>query len=187
MSDITTSIPSLEALFYSFLFQYKIEFFAIFVSVFVGRRIFRATAGGKYSTSSLIFSPLMYLAFTASTYIDLTLEGLLICFILFAVGLGLSGPLKGQLKFFEKGGQLYYKRSLWIVMGWTVAYVIRLYMLIFVDITAGLILSAVLSYITGLIIGEVFQIAIQKRIFDFNKEHMGQNEESKDETSTSRG
>ncbi len=185
MSDITTSIPFLEALFYTFLFKYKIEFFAAFVAVFVGRRIFRATAGGKYSRSGLILSPLMYLAFTASTFIDLTLVGLLICFIFFAVGIGLSGPLRGQLKFFEKGGQLFYKRSLWIVMGWTVAYVIRLYMLIFVDITAGLILSAVLSYITGLIIGEVFQIAVQKRIFDFNKEHMGKVDEPGDESNTS--
>ena len=185
MSDITFTVPSLELLFYSFLFRYKIEFFSAFVAVFVGRRIFRATAGGKYSRSGLVISPLMYMAFTASTFIDLTPVGLLICFIFFAVGIGLSGPLRGQLKFFEKEGQLYYKRSLWIVMGWTVAYVIRLYMLIFVDITAGLILSAVLSYITGLIIGEVFQIAVQKRMFDFNKEHLNKDEESKDEVNTS--
>lgn len=181
MSDFTASIPSLEALFYSFLFKYKIEFFAAFVAVFVGRRIFRATAGGKYTRSGLVLSPLMYLAFTASTFIDLGLVGLLICAVFFAIGIGLSGPLRGQLKFSEKDGQLYYKRSIWIVMGWTVAYVLRLYILIFIDVTVGLILSAVLSYITGLIIGEAFQIAVQKRMFDFNKKHLGQKEEPKDE------
>lgn len=181
MTDFTASIPSLEALFYSFLFKYKIEFFAAFVTLFVGRRLFRATAGGKYTGSGLILSPLMYLAFTSSTFIGLNLVDLLICVVFFAIGLGLSGPLRGQLKFFERGGQLYYKRSLWIVMGWTVAYVMRLYMLIFFDITVGVVLSAILSYITGLIIGEAFQIAVQKRMFDFNKKHLEQNEEPKDE------
>lgn len=181
MPDFTSSIPALEALFYSFLFKYKIEFFAAFVTVFVGRRIFRATAGGKYTRSGLVLSPLMYLAFTSSTYIDLSLVGLLICAIFFAIGIGLSGPLRGQLKFFEKDGQLYYQRSLLIVMGWTVAYVLRLYILIFYDVTVGLILSVILSYITGLIIGEAFQIAVQKRLFDFNQKHLESNKEKKDE------
>ena len=181
MSALPVNVPSIEALFYSFLFTYKIEFFVAFVAVFVGRRLFRATAGGKYTRSGLVLSPLMYLAFTASTFIDLSLEGLLVCAVFFAIGIGLSGPLRGQLKFFEKSGQLHYRRSLWITMGWTVAYVLRLYMLIFIDITVGLVLSAILSYITGLIIGEAFQIAVQKRMFDFNKKHMEEKKEPKDE------
>ena len=181
MAALTPSIPSLEALFYTFLFTYKIEFFAAFVTVFVGRRLFRVTSGGKYTKMGLFLSPLMYLGFTSVTYIDLDLVSLLICTVFFAIGIGLSGPLRGQLKFFEKESQLYYKRSIWITMGWTVAYVLRLYLLIFFDVTAGLILSVILSYLTGLIIGEAFQIAVQKRIFDFNKKHMGNKKEPKDE------
>lgn len=181
MPDLTASIPSIEALFYSFLFKYKLEFFAGFVILFVGRRIFRATAGGKYTRSGLVLSPLMYLAFTASTFIGIDLVGLLVCTVFFAIGIGLSGPLRGQLRFFEKDGLLYYRRSILIVMGWTVAYVFRLYLLIFEDLTVGLILSVILSYITGLIIGEAFQIAVQKRMFDFNKSHLEETKEPKDE------
>ncbi|MCL4337758.1 MAG: hypothetical protein M1129_05585 [Candidatus Thermoplasmatota archaeon] len=181
MAAITLSIPSLEALFYFYLFTYKIEFFTAFVGIFVGRKVIRATAGGKYTRSGLVISPLMYLAFTASTFIDLNLVGLLVCAVFFAIGIGLSGPLRGQLKFFEKNGQLYYRRSIWVTMGWTVAFVLRLYMLIFFDITVGLILSAILSYITGLIIGEAFQIAVQKRMFDFKKKHLEERKELKDE------
>ncbi len=181
MAAITLSIHSMVALFYSFLFTYKIEFFAAFVTVFVGRRLLRVTSGGKYTKMGLFLSPLMYLVFTSVTYIGLDLESLLICTVFFAIGIGLSGPLRGQLKFFEKEKQLFYKRSIWITMGWTVAYVLRLYLLIFYDVTAGLVLSIILSYLTGLIIGEAFQIAVQKSIFDFNKTHLGKSEDPKDE------
>lgn len=171
MFDISSLAQSYENIFLGFLFEYKLEFFGIFVMVFVGRRLYRAVKGGKYTSMGLILSPLLYLLFTSFTFIGLGLLGLMICSVAFAFGLALSGILKGQLHFFEKQGQLYYKRSITIVVGWTVAFVLRLYLFIFFDITVGLILSLILSYISGLIIGEAFQIAVQKRIFDVNKAH----------------
>ena len=171
MSFISNLVPVLESFFFSYLFRYRIEFFVAFVLVFVGRRLYRAVYGGKYTNIGLVLSPLLYLAFTSFTFIGLGLVGLLICFIAFAFGLGLSGVLKGQLHFFERESLLYYKRSVSVVLVWTVAFVLRLYMFIFYDITVGLILSAILSYITGLIIGEAFQIAVQKRLFDYQKSH----------------
>lgn len=155
-----------ENIVLSILFQYKVEFFAAFVLLFVGRKIYRANRGGRYTRIGLVMSPLLYLAFTGFTFYGLNLEGLLICTIAFAFGLGLSSALKNQLFFFEKKGQLYYKRSAFTVLGWTGAFVLRLYLFIFYDITVGLLLSIILSYITGLFTGEAFQIAIQKRMFD---------------------
>lgn len=162
-------IHTLENQVYFFLFKYRIEFFAVFVLMFAGRRLYRAVNGSRYTTMGLIMSPLLYLAFTASTFIDLSLVGLMICSVAFAVGLGISGALKGQLHFFERKGTLYYKRSVSIVIVWTVTFVMRLYLLLFYDITIGLLLSIILSFITGVIIGEAFQIAVQKSIFDYRK------------------
>jgi len=69
-------------------------------------------------------------------------------------------------------GALYYKRSILIVVAWTGAFILRLYLLLFYDITAGLFLGVILTYLTGIIIGEVFQIAIQKRLFDYKKNRL---------------
>lgn len=172
MVNFTSLVGNYESEVLSFLFQYKVEFFVAFVLIFVGRKIYRANRGGRYTRTGLILSPLGYLAFTGFTYLGLSIAGLLICSISFAFGLGLSGTLKGQLHFFEKEGQLYYRRSVLTVLGWTVAFVLRLYLFIFYDITVGLVLSIILSYIAGLFLGEAFQIAIQKRIFDHKKETM---------------
>lgn len=169
MSNIASMVGNYESEFLTFLFQYKVEFFLAFVLLFVGRKVYRANRGGRYTRTGLVLSPLGYLAFTGFTYIGIGIIGLLICSIAFAFGLALSGTLKGQLHFFERNGQLYYRRSVFTVLGWTVAFVFRLYLFIFYDITVGLILSVILSYIAGLFLGEAFQIAIHKRMFDFNK------------------
>lgn len=168
MINVTALIESYESIILGFLFEYKLVFFTAFIALFVGRKMYRALKGGRYTRRGLVLSPLMYLAFTSFTYLGLSLVGLLICSISFAFGLALSSVLKGQLHFFTKNNQLYYKRSITIVVGWTVAFVMRLYLFIFYDITVGLVLSIVLSYITGLIIGEAFQIAVQKSLFDYN-------------------
>lgn len=171
MSLSAALIQSLETQAYFFLFKYRLEFFTGFVLIFVGRRLYRAVYGSKYTTSGLILSPILYLGFTSSTFIGLSLEGLIICSVGFAVGLGLSGVLRGQLHFFEKKSALYYKRSVSIVVVWTIAFVLRLYLLLFYDITVGLVLSVILSYISGVITGEAFQIAVQKSMFDYRRQH----------------
>lgn len=158
-----------QSMVLAFLFEYKLEFFVAFVLVFVGRKIYRANRGGRYTRTGLVLSPLLYLAFTAFTFYGLGMIGLLDCTIGFAVGLGLSGALKNQVHFFEQNGQLYYRRSVYTVLGWTVAFVFRLYLFIFFDITVGLVLSIIMSYITGLFTGEAFQIAIHKMKFDHQK------------------
>lgn len=169
MVNILSIVGGYETQVLSFLFQYKFEFFAAFVIVFVGRKIYRANRGGRYTRAGLIMSPLLYLAFTSFTLYGLGLLGLLDCTIAFAIGLALSGALKNQLHFFERNGQLYYRRSVFTVLGWTVAFVLRLYLFIFYDITVGLVLSIILAYITGLFTGEAFQIAVHKRMFDEKK------------------
>lgn len=167
--NLVTYVEGYENIFLIFLFKYKFEFFAAFVGLFVGRKLYTANRGGRYTRTRLVSSPLLYLSFTVFTFYGIQLVGLLICTISFAVGLGLSGLLENQLSFFEKNDQLYYKRSLFTVLGWTGAFILRLYLFIFYDITAGLILSVILSYISGLFIGEAFQIAIHKRLFDKQK------------------
>lgn len=169
MVNIFALVGTYETQVLTFLFEYKLEFFAAFVMVFVGRKIYRANRGGRYTRTGLVLSPLLYLAFTGFTFYGLAMEGLLACSIAFATGLALSGTLKNQLHFFERNGQLYYRRSVYTVLGWTVAFVIRLYLFIFYDITVGLVLSIIMAYITGLFTGEAFQIAIHKKMFDEEK------------------
>ncbi len=169
MVNIFALVGTYETQVLTFLFEYKLEFFLAFVIVFVGRKIYRANRGGRYTRTGLVMSPLLYLAFTSFTFYGLEMVGLLACSISFATGLALSGTLKNQLHFFERNGQLYYRRSVYTVLGWTVAFVLRLYLFIFYDITVGLVLSVILAYITGLFTGEAFQIAIHKRMFDEEK------------------
>ena len=169
MINITQLSDTIESIAYSIIFRYKDIFFGAFVAIFVGRRIIRISLGGRYSVRSLIFSPLLYLAFTGATYVGLTTVELLACSIAFALGLGLSSLFKGQVKFFEKKKILHYRRSPLIGLAWTIAFVVRIYLLIYYDVTAGFFLSIILSYLSGLILGEAFQIAIQKRMFEFSK------------------
>ncbi len=169
MFNVGSTADSIESLAYSILFRYKDIFFSGFVAIFVGRRILRITLGGKYSARSLVLSPLMYLAFTGATYIGLSTLDLLACSIAFAVGLGLSSVFKNQVKFFEKKEKLHYRRSPVIGLAWTTAFVTRIYLLIYYDLTAGFFLSIILSFLSGLILGEAFQIAIQKRTFEFHQ------------------
>lgn len=169
MINITQLSDTIENIAYSIIFRYKDIFFSAFVAIFVGRRIIRIIMGGRYSVRSLIFSPLLYLAFTGATYVGLTTIELLACSIAFALGLGLSSLFKGQVKFFEKKKILHYRRSPIIGLAWTIAFVMRIYLLIYYDVRAGFFLSIILSYLSGLILGEAFQIAIQKRMFEFSK------------------
>ena len=159
-------IESWETLIYSIIFQYKYEFFFGFVAIFVGRRISRIILGHRFKRGSIITSPLLYFAFSGISLYGLDTLSLLYCSIAFFFGLLISTVFKHGVVFIRKKGQLYYKRSALISLTWTTAFVVRVYIEIFYDITQGFVLSVLLIFLTGLIIGEAFQIAIQKRLYE---------------------
>lgn len=159
-------IESWEAQIYNLIFTYKYEFFFGFVAIFAGRRLSRILLGHRFKKGSIITSPLLYFAFTGVSLYGLDTLDLLICSIAFLFGLVISTVFKHGVKFIRKKGTLYYKRSAAISLTWTFAFILRVYIEIFYDITQGFILSILLIFLTGLIIGEAFQIAIQKRMYE---------------------
>ncbi|MDS0257389.1 DUF1453 family protein [Thermoplasmatales archaeon AK] len=172
MFNPETLLNQIESTAYRILFEYKLEFFAAFTLVFVGRKFLHVFRGHRYSSRSLIVSPVLYFGFATASLYGFNSLGILLSAVAFLLGLIFSSFIKSGVKFYEMDGALYYKRSILIVVAWTGAFILRLYLLLFYDITAGLFLGVILTYLTGIIIGEVFQIAIQKRLFDYKKNRL---------------
>ena len=159
-------VENIENQIYTLIFRYKIEFFAAFVIIFVGRRLIRLYYGHRFRPGTLVTSPLLYFIFSGVSLLGLNLVGLLYCSIAFFFGLIISTVFKHGVVFVRKKGVLFYKRSALISLTWTTAFVSRVYIEIFYDITQGSVISILLIFLTGLIIGEAFQIAIQKRLYE---------------------
>ena len=166
MLEFPTSIQGLENTAYQIIFAYKLEFFVAFVVIFAGRRFLRIIYGHKFKTGTLITSPLMYFAFSGISLLGIDLLGLLYCSVAFFFGLMISTVFKHGVKFYRKNNVIYYKRSAVISLTWTAAFIARVYIEIFYDITQGLVLAIFLIFLSGLILGEAFHIGIQKRIYE---------------------
>ncbi|MCL5930155.1 MAG: hypothetical protein M1123_02590, partial [Candidatus Thermoplasmatota archaeon] len=65
-----------------------------------------------------------------------------------------------DVKFFSKDGMLYYKRSPTILLLWAVALVARtsLELFSFTSLLAIIVFNALLSFITGMLVGEAIHI-----------------------------
>ena len=159
-------VDNIENQIYVVIFKYKIEFFAAFVFIFVGRRILRLVYGHKFRPGTLVTSPFLYFVFSGISLLGLDLLGLLYCSIAFFFGLLISTLFKHGVKFYRKDNVIYYKRSAMISLTWTVAFVARIYIEIFYDLTQGLVLDIFLIFLSGLIIGEAFHIGIQKKLYE---------------------
>ncbi|MEM0158693.1 MAG: hypothetical protein QW812_04195 [Thermoplasmataceae archaeon] len=165
-------INQIESAAYLIMFRYRIEFFLIFSIVFAGRKFIHVFRGHRYSSRSLVLSPLLYFAFSTAALYGFNSLDILISSIAFLMGLMFSSFVRSGVRFYEREGVLYYRRSFLIVLVWTAAFLVRIYVLLFYDITAGLFLGVILTALTGLIIGEAFQIAVHKRLFDYRKHNM---------------
>lgn len=107
----------------SYLF---IGIFLILVFV-VGRRVFSARKGSRYSEQSIFMRPIIYIVLTALLVVAgvQVLEILAIAIsVILGVFLGLK--LGSRSDIFEKDGKIMYKRSNEVLLIWIVAFVIRL-------------------------------------------------------------
>ncbi len=149
--------------------------YIVLIGLLVSRRIIRGIRGRKYKRSRIIMAPVIYLLLTALLiFADFKLYGSeYVMFLLFLIVVGLIIGLKfgEKAEFFYKDNQIFYRRSQAILVLWFFSYIGRLVILFYfpnIVILAELV-DVLLSFSTGLLIGEAFVI-IRKEI-EFKNKH----------------
>ncbi len=135
---------------------------AVIVLVITVRVYRSATRGIRFSTARIYRLPALYLLITIISIASITSlsQGLLLSAALLAAGLLAGLRMAGGVKFFEKNGAIYYKRSPLVMLIWLVSFFARFgmgYMYPSVHY-ATLAVALVLAATTGLIIGEASHI-----------------------------
>jgi hypothetical protein len=140
----------------------------IFIS---SRRLQKGIQGRKFRGWRVIFSPLLYLLITLyiliidwkdfGIYIDISILFILIIGLMTGIRYGES------VSFFKKGKDLYFKRSPYIISIWTISFIARITIefafpksLLYTEIV-----DYILTFTSGLIIGESFHIITKRREF----------------------
>ncbi len=137
--------------------------FEIFIGVIVIFGIVRGLSGRKYSAARVIRTPTVYILLTAFAIFFTTLPSLYAkaMIILIPIGIPLGFRFGRDVKFFQKGEVLYYRRSPFILLLWAVALIARVYLELssYSSLLLAIILfNGILSFITGMLLGEAIHI-----------------------------
>ncbi len=134
------------------IFNYE---FLIFLALIIVFRLRRGFQGQHYSNRIFVL-PILYTLILADLiyFLDLEYIGICIGFALVAIPLGLR--LSENPEFFYRGNQLFFKRSNILMMLWLGGLVVRVAIEVALPFSTFIdfILSAVLAFTLGLIVGE---------------------------------
>ncbi|MEM4104148.1 MAG: hypothetical protein QXF80_04015 [Thermoplasmatales archaeon] len=147
------------AVSYSSSAGYSLE---LVVAIIILFGIARGIKGRRYTKLRVLRTPLTYLIFTLaavfitsrpSIYAQLTI-------LLLPLGFPIGSSFGGDVKFFYKNGEIYYKRSPSILVLWAIALIARASIEIFsIDsLSAIIVFNAILSFTTGMLLGEAVHI-----------------------------
>ncbi len=136
--------------------------FITIMAIVITLRVYRSAKGTRFSTTRLYRLPALYLIFTAIAIASIipTSTEIMIAVASAAAGIAIGLRLAGGVKFFEKNGAVYYKRSPAIMIIWLVSFIGRFAAEAFYpsDHYALVAVALVLAVTTGLILGEAFHI-----------------------------
>ncbi len=144
-----------------------IVYFLIFVAIIVTLRLYRGMYGRRYSNARVMRLPVVY---TILTLISVLILGfidniVLLTLALIPLGFFIAYRFGSNVNFFTRNGEVYYRRSPVIMIIWLGSFLTR-YLL---EILYGnnfqiiLVVDAILSLTTGLIIGEAFHILSRRK------------------------
>lgn len=141
----------------------------ILISLVVVRRIVRGVYGRRYSTGRVLFLPAFYIFLTLVFVIFLNLGDSYIYYTLLLIPAGALAGLRvgGGATFFMKNGEVYYKRSPFILIFWLISYIARLLLDFYfpTNVTVAFAIDVVLALTAGLIVGEAIHLIKGRKDF----------------------
>ncbi|MHB1813040.1 MAG: hypothetical protein ACYCPR_11635 [Thermoplasmataceae archaeon] len=144
--------------------SHKLASFLIIVVVFLSRKIVRALHGGRFTRKSLIVGPLLYIIFTIGADYGVSLLASVFVFLAFLFGMYISIHTGKGVTFFTRNDLPYYKRPLWVIGVWSIAFIGRMIIIFYFPGFDDSFFSVLLGFATGLIIGEALQIVWQHKM-----------------------
>lgn len=167
MISLATSITAVP----SFSAGYEFE---ILIGVIIILGIVRGLRGRKYSAARVLRTPLIYILFTAfaiflSSIPNLYAQSMI---LLLPVGIPVGMKFGKDVRFFTRENILYYSRSPYILLLWALALIARvsLELFSFHSLLAIIVFNALLSFITGMLLGEAIHILRKRRTQNFGAE-----------------
>lgn len=148
---------------YAQVLSHKLVSFLAIVVIFLSRKIVRALHGGRFTGRSLIVGPLLYIMFTIAADYGISLLTTIFVFLAFMFGMYISIHTGKGVTFFTKNNMPYYKRPLWVIGVWSIAFIGRMVIIFYFPGYDDSFFSVLLGFATGLIIGEAMQIVWQHR------------------------
>ncbi len=164
---ITASSPATNPIFPGNTQGSGFIFFIIFIAFIVTLRIFRGISGRPYSNVRVLRLPVVYTIITLLAVLGIGFLDNVVFLTLALIPLGFLFGYRfgGNVKFFNRGGQVYYKRSPVIMVIWLASLVARmaLELLFPSNLQVMLVVDSALSLTTGLIIGEAFNLISERK------------------------
>lgn len=149
--------------------------FLVIIALILVRRIIRGIYGRRYSTGRVLFLPVFYILLTMAfvLFIDLGDRNLYYTLLLMPAGIVIGLRIGGGASFFLKNGEVYYKRSPYIMTVWLASYIARLILLFLYpdNLTIAFAVDAVLSATAGVIVGEAVHLVRGRKAFNAQSEN----------------
>lgn len=161
----TLSLPAFQI--------YQLSFFVILVFLLIGLRISLSLIGRRYSSFRVFLGPLVLVVLVAYNYynsyvvslslniFDLLMVDIISVPFLVLLGMFVGHRLARKDRVFMKKGKPHYRSSVPISLIWALSFLIRMGIVTYlplIQVSLGLISSAVLDITTGLILGEAIKI-----------------------------
>ncbi|MGC8562000.1 MAG: hypothetical protein ACP5UZ_01865 [Thermoplasmata archaeon] len=136
--------------------------FELIIAIIIIFGIFRGLSGRRYTRLRVIRTPALYLLLTLLAVFLTSLPNIYAQLMILLVPVGIPAGIRfgKDVRFFSRNGVLYYRRSPSILLLWAVALVARtsLELFSFRSLLAIIVFNAILSFITGMLVGEAVHI-----------------------------
>ncbi len=140
--------------------------FELIIGVIVIYGVVRGLSGRKFSRARVIRTPLIYAVLTVVAVFLTSIPNIdaKLMVLLLPAGIPFGVRFGKDVKFFTKNGVLYYRRSPLILLLWAFALIARVSLELFSSGTliAIIAINAILSFITGILLGEAVHILTRK-------------------------
>lgn len=126
--------------------------------LFVYRAI-RTYIGEKFSDSRIFLTPVFYTILVTLSFIDSDYIKQITATITAIMGIGIGLKLSRKVEVYEKNGLLYYSKSLAVTFLWSLFFSVKiLTYLYYPEFYFQTIFTALLTLVTGMIVGEALRI-----------------------------
>ena len=141
--------------------------YLVFLALILTLSSYRSLYGGKYRPFRVFFRPAIYLLLGLGLLSQDFTDPLFITSLLGLLAGALMGVKLGSgVSFYYSGGDLYYKRSVWVYLLWLASFLLRAYLEVGspTSFTVLTLLDALLMFSSGLLLGESCHLVTKTRV-----------------------